>query len=368
MKGTMKAARMHEVNRPISVDEIPIPEIGPSDVLIRIMAVHINGGDLHLWHGDLPPGKLPMTMLHEPAGVIEEVGSEVEKFKKGDRVAVEARITCMDADCVYCHSDKAPYCPYIGYSGMRSLQYGGRGEKLWMPYSDGAFATFYKIPADHCTLIPDNVSFEIAAKGSASVAYRATVKAEIMPGETVIVNPATGSSGSCAVKTALLFNPGKLIAVGRNERKLDKIKSWAPDVIDTVSSARENVRDRIMEITAGQGADCLIDYSPTGTLNLCEQCLDGLRKCGRGVFIGGNIERLDIRYDIFMRRGITITGSLGYPSQDKAEVLKLISQGKLDFSDMITHRFPITKANEMFETLDKKIGDPMWVLGLPQEE
>ena len=167
---------------------------------------------------------------------------------------------------------------------------------------------------------------------------------------------------------ALLFNPGKIIATGRSDKKLEKIKNWAPNIIETVSSTADNVRGRILEITGGSGADCLIDYSPKGITNVCIECLNGLRKCGRAVFVGGNDDSLDISYAMFMQRGITITGSIASLYPDHAEFLKLTSQGKLEFDDMITHRFPLSKVNDMFETLDKKIGEPMWIVGLPQEE
>jgi alcohol dehydrogenase len=371
MSGTMKAARLHEIEKPIRVDEIPIPEIGPNDALVKIKAAYINGGDLVLFHGLLPPGKLPMIMLHEMAGIVEEVGERVIDFKKGDRVAIDPSITCERSDCEYCRTDLSTYCPYFGVMGMCSMDYSTEyGTKIWEPYADGGFAEYLRAPANNLIPLPDNISYETAARVlEMGIGYRACLKAQIMPGDTVIVDAATGNSGSCALKTALLFNPAKVIAVGRSKKKLEMVKSWAPDIIETISSAKQNVNvyEQIMEITKGRGADRLIDYSPPGSGRIFEDCIRSLRKCGHAVIVGTARESLQLMLWHFMNTGITVTGCRSCPRSDLAETIKLTSEGKLDWSGLITHRFPISQANEMFEILDKRIGDPMWVLGLPQE-
>jgi threonine dehydrogenase-like Zn-dependent dehydrogenase len=244
------------------------------------------------------------------------------------------------------------------------------GQKIWEQYPDGAFAQYMKAPAKKLVAIPDNVSFEVAAKMlNIAVGYRAALTAQIMPGDTVIIDAAAGTSGSCAVKCALLFNPAKIICVDRREAMLEKMKEWAPDIIEAVPSEKEDILDRVMEITKGCKADSLIDYSPPGSGNTSfKKCIRGLRNRGRGVFVGASRDPLELPFNYLMNTGVTLTGSISYPTTDVATVLKLTSQGKLDWSGLITHRFPISKAVELFETLDKKIGDPMWILGLPQEK
>lgn len=369
MKGTMTAARLHG-KETIKVDQVTIPQIGPNDALVKIEAVYINAGDLLIYHGWRRPGKLPIIPLHEMAGVVEEVGESVIDWKKGDRVVIDPTITCGRADCIYCGTDDQTFCPYTGFMGMFSLDFiTDYGRKIWAQYPDGAFAEYMKAPAKKLIGIPDNVSFEIAAKMlNVAVAYRAVLIVQVMPGDTVIVDAAAGTSASCAVKCALLFSPGKIIAVDRREAMLKKMKEWAPDVIEVVSS-EENIRERIREITKGQGADSLIDYSPPGSGNKSfRQCVLGLRNRGRAVFVGASEDRLDLPFNYFMNTGISITGSISFLPSDVYTVLRLTSLGKLDWSGLITHRFPISKAAEMFETFDKKIGDPMWVLGLPQQK
>lgn len=367
MKGTMKAARLHAVKEPIRIDEIPIPQIGPYDALVKVKAGYINGGDTLIYNGGMLPGKSPITMGHELAGVVEEAGESVIDFKKGDRVVIDPSITCERSDCIYCGTDQTTFCLYFGVMGMRSMDYvTAYGPKIWEPYSDGGLAEYVKAPARNLLALPDNVSFEIGARVlEMGIGYRAAIKAQVSPGDTVIVNAATGNSGSCALKMVLLFNPSKVIAVARNEKKLQFVKGWAPDIIETVSAEKENVFDRIREITKGRGADCLIDYSPPGSGRTFEQCLRSLRRCGRAVLVGANGEPLQLIFRDIMNTGLSIIGCKSCPRKDLATSIKLTSEGKLDWTGLITHRFPLSKANEMFETLDKRIGDPMWVLTVP---
>ena len=232
MKGTMKAVRLHGPDT-IKVDEIPIPEIGHNDALVRAEVVYINGGDVIVYHGWRGPGKLPITMLHEIAGVVEEVGESVIDWKKGDRVVIDPRIACERSDCIYCGTDQAAYCPYSGVMGMFSLDsVTGYGQEIWEPYADGGFAEYVKAPAKNLIALPDDIPFEIGARmPTVAVGYRAALDAQIMPGDTVILGAATGSSGTCAIRCILLFNPGKVIAVGRSEKKLQTIKDLAPGII-----------------------------------------------------------------------------------------------------------------------------------------
>jgi alcohol dehydrogenase len=368
MKDTMKAARIHEINGPIVIDEIPIPKIGHNDVLLKVMIAAPNGGDIHLRRGDMKPGKLPMVVNHLCVGMVEEVGSEVINLKKGDRVSTDPTLSCMDPGCHYCQAGLNNHCPHVGFPGMRTLDFRTDiGQKLWEPYADGGMAEYWKIPAHCCTIIPDNLSFEQAAEAViAVVTYRALMASQLQPGETIILNSCTGGTGATAIPLALLWDPEALIVIGRNDKKLNQIKEWAPDVVHPVSSIKENVRARIMEITQGQGADRLIDFSPNG-MKTVEDCLKSLRNCGRAVLSGATRSKIAIPYPVFMNDGITITGTLAARRDDEATLMKLMSKGKLNFRNLITHRYPLSKVNEAFDVLESKKGDPMAVIVLPQE-
>jgi threonine dehydrogenase-like Zn-dependent dehydrogenase len=368
MKGTMKAARLHEINGPIVVDEIPIPDIGVNDVLIKVYVTVPNGGDVHVIKGDIPPGKLPMVINHVAAGMVEEVGSEVKSVKRGDRVAVDPTISCMDPNCSFCQSGHNYYCPFTGFPGMLTMDFRtARGTKLLEPYLDGGMAEYWKMPAANCIKVPDSLTWdEVAAVHNAGITYTALIKSGIQPGDNVVLNAATGTTGAAAVKVAQLWNPRRLIVIGRSEKRLKLVKSWGPNIVHTISSVEENVHDRIMELTNGLGADRLIDFSPAG-MDIVSQCLRSLRNCSTVVFVGACRELFQIPYNLFLSSGITITGVLAYPRNELAELFSIVSDGKLDLKDFITHRFPLSKANEAYETFIKKTGDPIGIIVLPQE-
>ena len=225
------------------------------------------------------------------------------------------------------------------------------------------------MPAACCSIVPDNLDWEqVAEMLLAAIAYRAIVNANIVPGETVILNACTGATGATAIKIAALWDPGMIIVTGRNEKKLEKVKSWAPNIIQTISSVKENVQARITELTEGKGANVLIDFTPTGgNMKVVEQCLASLNNCARAIFVGGTMEQFQVSYGLFMHTGLMLTGVLGIRPDDIETVMMLMSRGKLNFDGLITHRFPLSKSNEAFEVFEKKIDNAMGVIVLPQE-
>lgn len=366
-KGMMKAARLHEIEKPFKIEEISIPKIGPSDVLVKVKATGINGGDLHLFHGEIMPGKFPLVMFHEIGGIIEEVGDEVRNLKKGARVVIDPTLSCGAADCVYCYSGKNHFCEHVGFMGMRHLGNTAFGQELFLQYADAGLAEYVKAPAKNIVPLSHDISFEEASKlPTVAVTLEAARKARINPGDTVIINAATGATGVCAVKCAQLFGPSKIIAIARSRERLERLKAMAPDTIEVISTFEDNVGAKIRELTGGKGGDSLIDIVPTGGAKSTQEAISSLRKGGRAVLIGGTTENIVLSYRLFMGGGIEVTGSVAYSRQEISIADKLAHQGKLDFSGLVTHRFPLDKANEALETLDKKIGDPIWVVVMPE--
>ena len=366
----MKAARLHQFGQPPSIDEVPIPEIGEEDVLVRVKAAGLNGGDPHFIKQDIrlrpdardatPMRALPITMGHAAAGVIAKVGSQVRGVKDGDRVRMDGSIKC--GKCHYCRTDQELLCEGLGIMGFVHLPLTEEGRDLAERYREGCFAEYVKVPGANVHRLPDEIPFDQASQlGLLAVGYRATKKARVRPGETVIVNAASGGAGVCAILSARLFGAARVIAVARDEGRLRRVKELIdPKAIEAVTTG-DDIQARVLALTDGKGADVLIDYVPRGVESTV-QCIYSLRNGGRAVLVGGCTEELKVGYRFLMMKEIELTASKGYASYEIPELMNLITRGKLDISRLVTHRFPLGEINHALEVLERRMGDPIWVV------
>lgn len=375
MKATMRAARVHEWGEPLRIDEVPIPEIGDNDVLVRVEACGLNGGDPHFINQDIrltsgpeyktPIRRLPITLGHEGAGAIARAGKEVRlPIREGDRVVIDGVIKC--GFCYFCRTDQEGLCENLGVIGFthRPLtEYG-----WWLveeAYRDGTAAEFVKVPVTHVQKFPDAIPFDQASKLMIlGTGYRATKVAKVRPGDVVIVNAATGGTGVPTLMCAKLFGASKIIAIARDRQRLEKVRELVdPKLIVTVS-IDEDIHARVLELTGGKGAEVLIDLVPKGARSTL-QCIYSLRNGGRVVLVGGCTEELSLPYRYLMAKEIKLTGTRACASYEYNEMIALISGGFLDLSKLVTHRFPLQEINEALDVLQSRRGDPIWVVVEP---
>lgn len=372
MEKRMKAARLHEMYKPLQIDEVPVPEIEDEDVLINVKACGLNGGDPHLVTGDIrlrpedeiPIPRLPITIGHEAAGFVAEVGRKVRAFKEGDRAFINPSLCC--SRCYYCQTDQEQLCESFGVLGFTSFALTEEGRELFEKYREGAAAEYVKVPARNVLKVPDQIPFDQAGKISTlAVGYRAAKVARVRPGETVVVIGATGGSGITAVMCARLFGATRIIAVAKDEGRLKKLQDMiGPGIVETVS-VRENISQKILELTNGNGADVLIDYLPRG-VEVTEQAIFSMRNGGRVVLVGGCTEILKLPYRYLMIKSLEIRSSKGFASYEIPELFNLVTSGSLDLSGLVTHRFPLEEINQALHVVDKRIGDPLWVAVEPR--
>lgn len=168
----MKAFRFYEPKSPLKLEEVPAPTIEDNEVLVKIKAAGICGTDLHYKHGRIKPGKIPITLGHEIAGVVEEVGSKVRNVNVGDRVCVHYIISC--GNYVHCSQGNDNRC-----RNRRSIGH----------HADGGFAEYLSIPSRNAFKLPDEIPFEQGAiiGCAVSTAFRALLVGEFKPGDTVAV-------------------------------------------------------------------------------------------------------------------------------------------------------------------------------------
>src|SRR4029453_17123740 len=200
----MRAVRLTCVGKPLQEAEIALPEIGPSDVLIRVAACGICHSDEHYRAGISRIDRLPVTLGHEIAGWIEKVGSDVKHVTPGDRVCVHYLAHC--GACEFC---------------IRGLEQFCRAAQMIGKHRDGGYAQFISAPGSNAFVLPDEISFETGAimMCSSATALHALNKARLKPGESIAIF-GFGGLGFSAVQLARAFDCGQIYVVEINSTKV----------------------------------------------------------------------------------------------------------------------------------------------------
>lgn len=308
----MKAVRYYGPNKPLKVEEIALPKIKDNEVLVKVKAAGICHTDLHFLDGTLTPwkGELPLILGHEIAGEVYEIGKNVKKVKKGDRVVVNNNIGC--GACEYCKTGHQNICPSLDQIGFTV---------------DGGYAEYVKAPEGNLIKLPDNVSYEAGsvlpcAGGSA---YHALVStAGLKKGETLMIN-GFGGLGTMALQIAKNIG-AKVIVVDVAEDKLQLAKKMGADGM--INGAKANVPEEVKKLTGGKGADVIVEF--VGRKQTMENAMNSLAKMGRYVIVGYTKDHLDLIPLLISVGEYRILGSVAYTHDDLAAMVKLAHEGKIE--------------------------------------
>jgi len=339
MKGKMRAVRLHKPGD-LRCEEISLPQLANDEVLIKVKAVGICGSD---------PGRVmvkgtysfPMTIGHEFSGQIVECGPKVTGWQSGDRVTIVPLIPCYQ--CEYCQIGAYNLCENYSYYGSRE---------------NGSLADYIKVKAENLLQVPDNVDDEEAAcTDPCSVALHALRKAEARPGNTTVVL-GTGPIGHFTIQWAKICGAGQVIAVDVMDEKLDIAKTVGADVC--INATREDPVKIILDYTDNKGVDYV--YEMAGNKITQEQAFAITKKLGTAVFCGISYSDLPLSkkaVDSLLRKEIKVIGSWNssfttLPLHEWTTVLNFMSSGKIQCKPLITHRFRLEDAPEVFENVFKK--------------
>lgn len=328
----MSTRPMAVVTQPgvIEFQEKPMPDLGTHDVRIRVKAVSICGSDLHIFKGKHPAAPLPVPVGHELSGVVDRIGSEVTKFKTGDRVAIEPVIAC--GNCHFCQRGQYHLCTQI------SFQY---------RVGQGGFTPYFFVPEKWAHKLPDDVSFaEGALVEPLSVAVHAVTKSRIDMGDTSAIFGA-GAIGLLLLQLIRISGGGDVFVVDVQEQRLQMASELgAKHLLDNLSS---DTIAEIMELTAGLGVD--YSFEAVGLEVTLVQALQALKKGGAAVLVG-LFEQPEIKIpaNIFVQKEIKLLGSQGY-CWDYQTALTLLAEEKINLKSMITHEFPSAQLQDAFNTL-----------------
>ncbi|PYG85633.1 S-(hydroxymethyl)glutathione dehydrogenase/alcohol dehydrogenase/alcohol dehydrogenase [Ruminiclostridium sufflavum DSM 19573] len=311
-----------------------------TDVIIKITLTTICGSDLHLIHGIIPstPG---YVLGHEYVGVVEEAGKAVKNFKEGDRVIGPPAPFC--GCCENCIEGNISHCLNGGIHGS--------GKELGD--LSGTHAEYIRVPfADSCLVhVPDVLEDEqvIFISDILTTGYTAAVRGKVSPGDTAVIFGA-GPVGLCSVVAAKLFNPYRIIAVGRKDKfRMEMAKKLGATHV--LSSEEEDAAGYVMNLTNGRGADAAIDASGSEI---------AIRQAVKSVKINGNVSLVGITgtdvslplSQVFMRN-VNISMGLAYVGYMK-RLISLVMSGQIDLRPLITHRMDLEQIEEAVKLFENR--------------
>jgi threonine dehydrogenase-like Zn-dependent dehydrogenase len=340
-------------HRDLAIENIPDPEIEePGDAIIRIEKTAICGSDLHLYHAPaMPTTGFPLG--HEFLGTIEDVGNDVRGFKPGQRVLVSCTLGCG-----HCGS-----CARQLYSGCMELtQMGPLSNILGTPVVPGGQAEGARIPYADTNLlpIPDGLSDEqlLFLTDILPTGYMGADLAEVGPGDVVVVY-GCGPVGTFAQLSALIRGAACVVAVDLDDGRLAKARDRG---CLPVNPQKEDLREVVMGLTDGQGADSAIEA--VGKSELVNAALEIVRPGGCvsvvGVIVDGDVQLSMIA--TLLGKNLTLRSGAVNPQYYYPELLSLIRQGRLQPQEIITHRMSLDEGARGYEIFDAHEEDVLKVV------
>ena len=331
---TMKAVTFHEHGGPekLIYEDVPIPQIEPEEMLIRVNACALNHLDIWIRQG-IPSYAITLPHISgcDVSGIIDSVGTAYSgHLAPGQSVFVMPGISC--GNCDECLVGKENLCAHFHILGAQR---------------NGGYAEYVNVPATNVVPLPENLTFEQGAAFplvAVTAWHMVKTLADVQPGETVLVMGAGSGVGSMAIQMAHFLGARVISTVGA-EDKMEKAKMLGAEEI--INHSSEQVVDRIASLTQGHGVDVVIEHIGQA---VWEHCLKSLARGGRLVTCGatsGAANQLDARY-VYSRQ-LTIMGSYMGTRAELLEATRLIETGKL--VPVVDSTFPLQEARAAQERM-----------------
>ena len=334
----MKALTYLERGR-FAVTEKPKPVVtDPRDAVVRVTLGSICISDLHIKHGSVPRAVPGITVGHEMVGVVEAVGAEVKTVRPGDRVTVNVETFC--GECYFCRHGWVNNCtdPDGGWALGCRID-GGQAEFVRVPHADQGLDK-----------IPDGVTDEQAlfVGDILATGFWAARISEITPEDTVLIIGA-GPTGVCTLACVLLKQPKRVIVCEKDPTRIALVREHYPDVL----LCRPEVCEDFVRAHSGHGgADVVLEVAGAkDTFELAWRCARP-NAIVTVVALYDEAQTLPLP-DMYGKNLIFKTG--GVDGCDCAEILRLIAQGKIDTTPLITHRFPLSEIEEAYRIFENRL-------------
>jgi len=333
---TMRAARLYG-KEDLRVEEMPVPEPGAGEVLLRVKAAAVCGTDIRMYRNGAraaTPGN-PLVLGHEVSGIVESVGPDVHGYITGMPVAVAPNMGC--GVCDQCVSGNTQMCATYKAFGIN------------IP---GGFAPFMKIPREavsqgNLAPIPEGADFVSAALVEPlACVYNAFQRIAIVPGDTVLVIGA-GPIGLMHAKVAFMAGAAKVFMNDLSAERLSLCRKVEPAIIALESTG---LKERLAELTGGKGVSVCITAAPSGEAQALALEVVGVN--GRIMFFGGLPEgksKVSLDTNLVHYKQITITGTSRQSLIQYRQTLALVASGRLIVKDLVTMSTPLDEIRASFD-------------------
>jgi L-iditol 2-dehydrogenase len=335
-KDIMKALVLEEYNKLIYKD-VAEPQVGPDDVLVRVKASGICGSDVHGMDGSTGRRIPPLVMGHEAAGIIEEVGSNADKYHIGQRVTFDSTVYC--GTCFFCRRGDINLCDHRRVLGVSCDEY----------RQHGTFAEFAAVPQHIIYPLPEQISFEQSAMVEpCSVAFHAVAITPLALNDTAVVVGA-GIIGLLVIQTLRASGCGQIIAVDLEPQRLELARQLGADM--GLNPAADEVVSMIKKMTGRRGAD--VAFDAVGINASLKTALSSLRKGGALTLIGNLNPEVDLALQTAVTGEINVRGSCASRG-DYPACLDMIARGAINVDALISATAPLSDGAQWFQRLYEK--------------
>ncbi len=335
----MKAIRMTGPEEPLVLQEIPIPTIGDKDILVRVRAAGVCHSDAHYRGGRSTMGDFPITLGHEVAGVVEQIGPQVTNVKTGARVCLHYNISC--GDCYHCNTGNEQFCTSVKMIGH---------------HVDGGYAEYIAVPARNAIILPDEIPFEQGATlmCASATSFHALRKARLKAGESVAVF-GIGGLGLSAIQLAKAMGALDVYAVDIKEDKLKLAREY--DAVP-INAGKVNPMDEIRKRTNGRGVDVALEL--IGLPKTMKQAVESLGVMGRAVIVGMSHLPFEMDpYRTLIGNEAEVIGSNDHLLQELPLLVEMARRKILDTSRVVSQVIPldVDRINQRLDELEKFTSD-----------
>ncbi|AAQ59327.1 L-threonine 3-dehydrogenase [Chromobacterium violaceum] len=328
----MKALAKLKAAPGLEMTDVPLPEVGHNDLLIKIVKTAICGTDIHIWNWDEWSQKtipVPMHVGHEYVGVVAGMGSEVQGFKIGQRVSGEGHITC--GYCRNCRAGRRHLCRNTTGVGVNR---------------EGAFAEYLVIPAFNAFPIPDDISDDLASIFDPFGNAVHTALSFNLVGEDVLITGA-GPIGIMAVAIAKHVGARHVVITDVNDYRLELAKKMG--ATRAVNVAREDLKAVMQELHMSEGFDVGLEMS--GNPQAFRQMLETMNHGGKVALLGIPPSNTAIDWNQVIFKGLEIKGIYGREMFETWYKMVALIQSGLDISPIITHHFKVDEFEQGFAAM-----------------